>query len=168
VDDKGTIDIIDEICNPPPNDIVHIPPLKEELNDGLRFKFGGSVNMATFNLYERLKMDHDKIDPQIADIVNWKFIKAKEADKTYKDHVLNSSARITTRRRKVWDDNRMRTKIQIKGFHITKGEFVDALKPNGEVCRNLMSLCSVAIMVDWETKSKIILDQQIIVSNIHP
>jgi hypothetical protein len=111
-------------------------------------------------------MRFEKNNPLVAGISNSRFVLSKDASKTYQAHILDSKARISIRNRNENIQNRLSTKIQIKRFHITKGEFVDALKPNGEVCQSLMGLCSVAIMCDWESKSKIILDQQMIVSKL--
>ena len=47
---------------------------------------------------------------------------------------------------------------------VSEREFVQDVRPNGKVCLNMMWLCSNAIMRDWHSRAKIILDQTLIVS----
>jgi len=113
-------------------------------------------------MYQKFKQ-LDQSNAPVPDILNSGFVLSQECSETYRIHVQQSSVKRASRFRDILVNNRQRTKIQIKGFHVTKGEFVDSLCSRGEVCQNLMGLCCVAIMCDWETRSKSILDQATIV-----
>lgn len=54
------------------------------------------------------------------------------------------------------------TKIRIGEASVTEREFVRCLLPKGKMCQNMMWLMSVAMMHDWGSKTKVILDQTII------
>ncbi|VAH48634.1 unnamed protein product [Triticum turgidum subsp. durum] len=54
------------------------------------------------------------------------------------------------------------TKIRIGPASVTERELVQCLMPKGKMCKNMMWLLSVAFMYDWGSKTKLILDQTII------
>ncbi|XBI31799.1 hypothetical protein VPH35_055325 [Triticum aestivum] len=54
------------------------------------------------------------------------------------------------------------TKIRIGPASVTERELVQCLMPKGKMCKNMMWLLSVALMYDWGSKTKLILDQTII------
>lgn len=89
------------------------------------------------------------------------------SSEAYKDHVTNSKLRKSKRGRRASsvDTAESSTKVRIRGNHIFEQEFIDVLVPNGEVERNFMWLCNVAMMADDGSKRKHILDQPTIVSS---
>jgi hypothetical protein len=88
------------------------------------------------------------------------------ASQTYADHVEKSMFWATARK-DISDPARNccgKTKILIRGVHVSEEEFVQTLKPTGHVDPNFMWLCSETLMLDWHSKSRIILNQGIMVS----
>jgi hypothetical protein len=56
-----------------------------------------------------------------------------------------------------------KAKIIICGVHVTEEEFIHTLMSNKEVDLNFMWICCVAIMLDWGSTTKTILNQPLIV-----
>lgn len=164
---------LDELCiidfqdSPPlstPSDARKLPSLVTAIENGQRFVDAGSVNTAVKSRPKRHMAVEGNIDG-ISECVRAPYTDKAAVCKTYTDHVENSrfrsSRRNKNKNRDVTDDGG--PKVCIRGFHVTEKEFVDSLVPNGHVDLNFMWLCCVAIMEDWGSRTKFILNQPIIV-----
>jgi hypothetical protein len=122
------------------------------------------VNIAVRSKAKRFRKRKENIDG-IAELKKSPCKNHSEVNLTYAEHVENSGFRVTKRKKassvcRVGGDE---AKIIIRGVHVTAEEFVHTLMPNGEVDLNFMWLCCVAIMLDWGSKTKTILNQPTIV-----
>lgn len=149
------VEIGDSEGTPRPEDAQNIHPLLEPIPGGERFPDPGSVPVATKQRSKRYKKTTDKVEALGQLVKNKSFVKPTVAQ-TFKEHVMCG---VTEKPEK--------TKVIIGGAHVTAKEFSNALcHRKGEVCNNFMWLCCKALMLDWDSKKKIIVDPIATVSTI--
>jgi hypothetical protein len=146
-----------------------VDSLTTPIEDGELFGVAGSVNLAVRSRAKRFGKSKENIDG-IAELKKSPCKNHSEVNLTYAEHVETSRFR-STKRKKTSSPTRAggaEAKIIIRGVHVTEEEFVHTLMPNGKVDLNFMWLCCVAIMLDWDSKTKTILNQPIIVCFLRP
>ncbi|XP_071675838.1 uncharacterized protein [Lolium perenne] len=139
------------------------------ISDGEFFEGAGSVNTAVRARGKRFGKTEHMIDA-IAELKKTSCKANACASQTYADHV-EKSIFWATERKDISDPARNccgKTKILIRGVHVSEEEFVQTLKPTGHVDPNFMCLCCEALMLDWHSKSRIILNQGIIKELMKP
>lgn len=80
----------------------------------------------------------------------------------YEENVMSSKFKALRLTRKTHRQSDGGTKIRIGPASVTERGFVQVLMPLGKICLNFMWVCSNAIMRDWQSRTKIILDQAFI------
>lgn len=146
-----------------PSDIRNIIPLSTAIPEGQFFLKAGSVNTAVKSRPKRIQKNESKIDGIAACVKNPMKDKVA-ASRTYAEHVEKPSISWSKEPTGAPSpDQANATKIRIRGFHISEQEFVQSLVPNGVVGHNFMWVCCVAIMEDWGSRTKFILNQTIVV-----
>lgn len=159
----GALYIPDSPDHAPRHDVASVQSVGPPIPCGECFADAGSVNPSVRSRAKRFEKSEGKIDG-IAELKKMSSKIKSVANQTYIDHVEKSTF-IGTKRREHTDPARNcggKTKIRIRGVHVTEEEFVHTLMPNGEVDLRFMWLCSVAIILDWASSTKIIMNQSII------
>uniref|UniRef100_A0A0E0LYY4 Ubiquitin-like protease family profile domain-containing protein n=1 Tax=Oryza punctata TaxID=4537 RepID=A0A0E0LYY4_ORYPU len=143
-----------DIKNSRPADIT-VPPLTKPIEGGERFPDPVTVPPISKHRAKRCKTSHTTSDA-IAGLRKGTHVK-DPIKKLYHEHVL------CTLKGKPTD-----TKVSILGTYVTEEEFRSPLQPSGRVGSNFMLMCYMAMMADWESKSKIILDPVAVTQLILP
>lgn len=142
--------------------------MEQPIEGSQSFIDAGSVNTAVKARAKRFEQNASNFEG-IFECVKLAGTNRKAAAATYKHNVMDSKFRTSKRGRTASsvDSAESSTKVRICGAHVSEQEFVDVLVPNGEVDRNFMWLCNVAIVADWGSKTKHILDQPTTVSSLY-
>lgn len=163
LEETEVIQICESASAPRRDHMKDVTPLKEPIQSGLCFIDPGSVSSAIKIRPKRYGKKAENAHGY-AELVKPGGKHERLAAVTYKDHVQMSKYKNTRRKKDSDQTLEHKTKIRICGAFITEEEFVHSLKPRGEVDLNFMWVCCVAIMHDWGSRTKVILDQGMIVS----
>ncbi|XP_037404808.1 uncharacterized protein LOC119267521 [Triticum dicoccoides] len=159
--DIEIVHIAEEPSSPKTIDCKHISKLAEPLPDGECFDYAGSIN-PSMKMRKQRYQKKDEITEGISEIVKKKQYPMKKLNNLYNTLVASSKFRGLRRTRRHEDNDTGGTKIRIGPASATERELVQCLMPKGKMCKNMMWLLSVALMYDWGSKTKVILDQTII------
>ncbi|EMS52503.1 hypothetical protein TRIUR3_07092 [Triticum urartu] len=159
--DIEIVHIAEEPSSPKTIDCKHISKLAEPLPDGECFDYAGSIN-PSMKMRKQRYQKKDEITEGISEIVKKKQYPMKKLNNLYNTLVASSKFRGLRRTRRHEDNDTGGTKIRIGPASTTERELVQCLMPKGKMCKNMMWLLSVALMYDWGSKTKVILDQTII------
>ncbi|XP_044449575.1 uncharacterized protein [Triticum aestivum] len=159
--DIEIVHIPDEPSSPKTIDCDHISKLAEPLPDGECFDYAGSIN-PSMKMRKQRYQKKEEIVEGISELIKKKQYPVKKLNDLYNTLVAGSKFRGLCKTRRRNDNDTGGTKIRIGPASITERELVQCLMPKGKMCKNMMWLLSVALMYDWGSKTKIILDQTII------
>uniref|UniRef100_A0A8R7QV38 Ubiquitin-like protease family profile domain-containing protein n=1 Tax=Triticum urartu TaxID=4572 RepID=A0A8R7QV38_TRIUA len=159
--DVEIVHIADEPSSPKTIDCDHISKLAEPLPDGECFDYAGSINPSMKMRKQRYRKKEEIVEG-ISELIKKKQYPVKNLNDLYNTLVAGSKFRGLHKTRRRNDNDTGGTKIRIGPASVTERELVQCLMPKGKMCKNMMWLLSVALMYDWGSKTKIILDQTII------
>ncbi|XP_048562466.1 uncharacterized protein LOC125543231 isoform X5 [Triticum urartu] len=143
------------------NLLSSMPKPSTQPPDGECFDYAGSIN-PSMKMRKQRYQKKDEITEGISEIVKKKQYPMKKLNNLYNTLVASSKFRGLRRTRRHEDNDTGGTKIRIGPASTTERELVQCLMPKGKMCKNMMWLLSVALMYDWGSKTKVILDQTII------
>ncbi|KAM3317467.1 hypothetical protein ACQJBY_035257 [Aegilops geniculata] len=159
--DIEIVHIAEEPSSPKTIDCKQISKLADPLPDGECFDYAGSINPSMKMRKQRYQKKED-IAEGISELVKKKQYPVKKVNELYNTLVASSKFRGLRKTRRRNDNDTGGTKIRIGPASVTERELVQCLMPKGKMCKNMMWLLSVALMYDWGSKTKLILDQTII------
>uniref|UniRef100_A0A0E0LDP5 Aminotransferase-like plant mobile domain-containing protein n=1 Tax=Oryza punctata TaxID=4537 RepID=A0A0E0LDP5_ORYPU len=134
--------------------VITVPQLTEPIPDGERFPNPSTAPPATKHRAKRCKSSHTSVEA-IAQLGKAKVVHDDFTLKLFQNHVLRTI--------KGKGDA---VKVSIDGAYVTEEEFQSVLKYSGEVDSNFMWVCCKAMMADWDSKNKIIVDVVAVSSNL--
>lgn len=134
-DERITIDSEDTLSTPM---TIDIPPLNEPIPGGESFMHAGSVNTTNKSRPQRFQKKDETAEGISELVLKNKILPSAKVNKVYDDHVMRNKFNAIRLTRKDQRNSDGGTKIRIGPSSVTEREFVQALRPLGKLCLNMI------------------------------